>query len=187
MSILVIILLALGLALDAFAVSICCGAASGRIHLCHALRMAGFFGFFQAAMPIAGWSLGRFAAGPIRTYDHWIAFGLLGFIGGKMIFEALVFEKDCRECGNSFSLPVLFTLAIATSIDAAAVGISLSLLSVDIIRPAIIIGTITFCISFGGVLAGRRLGSCFGGKVEIAGGIVLIGIGCKILVEHLFF
>ncbi len=187
MSLLTIILLAFALAMDAFAVSISSGVTIGKMHLRHALRIAGFFGFFQAAMPIAGWSVGHFAAGPIRAFDHWVAFGLLVFVGGKMIWEAFFIEAQNKKECNPLNIYILFTLAIATSIDAAAVGVSLSLIDVNIIQPALIIGLITFFVSLAGTWIGQKCGDFFGEKVEIAGGIVLIGIGCKILVEHLFF
>ncbi|MBN1575643.1 MAG: manganese efflux pump [Chitinispirillaceae bacterium] len=187
MSLPTVILLALALAMDAFAVSICSGATIEKMRLRHALRIAGFFGFFQAVMPVAGWSAGRYAAELIKACDHWIAFGLLTIVGGKMIYEALVFKAENEKRADPLNLYILFTLAIATSIDAAAVGISLSLLAVGIVQPAIIIGCVTFLVSLAGTWIGCRCGVLFGEKIEIAGGIVLIGIGCKILVEHLFF
>jgi len=187
MSLTTIIFLSLALAMDAFAVSITSGITIGKMRLRHALRIAGFFGFFQAAMPIFGWSAGRLAAGLIRAYDHWIAFGLLACIGGKMIYESFKLEEESEKKADPLNLYILFTLAIATSVDAAAVGVSLSLLDVKIIRPAVIIGIITFLVSMAGTWLGQTFGDLFGEKIEVAGGIVLIGIGCKILVQHLFF
>ena len=187
MSLTTIILLALALAMDAFAVSVTSGMTIGKMHLRHSLRIAGFFGFFQAAMPLLGWSLGRYAADMIRAYDHWVAFALLAATGGKMIYESFKLEEESKEKADPLNLYILFTLAVATSIDAAAVGLSLSLLNVQIIRPAVIIGVITFFISMAGTWLGQSFGDLFGEKIEVAGGIVLIGIGVKILVQHLFF
>ena len=187
MSLTTIILLALALAMDAFAVSITSGITIGKMHLRHALRIAGFFGFFQAVMPLLGWSVGRGAADFIQAYDHWVAFGLLGGIGGKMIYESFKLDADCKEKADPLNLYVLFTLAVATSIDAGAVGVSLSLLDVRIILPSIIIGIVTFFVSMAGTWLGQSFGDLFGERIEIAGGIVLIAIGCKILLQHLFF
>lgn len=158
-----------------------------RLHIRHAFRMAAFFGAFQAGMPVLGWGLGRCAADLIKAVDHWVAFGLLSFIGCKMIYESVFMGEECAAKKEKVTLSVLFILAIATSIDAAAVGISLSVLKVAIICPAVIIGAVTFITSFIGVWIGCRFGDCFGAKIEITGGLVLIGIGSKILIQHLFF
>jgi len=183
-----VVLIALALAMDAFAVSLSTGCTMRTMHLRHALRMAAFFGLFQAMMPIAGWSAGRFAAALIQSYDHWVAFVLLGFVGGKMIYEAIWGGKnDTNDAQDPHNVYILLTLAVATSIDAAAVGVSLSFLQVEIVMPALIIGAITFFVSLLGTAIGCRAGNLFGSKVEIVGGLVLIGIGVKILVEHLFF
>jgi manganese efflux pump family protein len=187
MSLITIILVAVALAMDAFAVSITSGVTIKKMHLRHALRISGFFGLFQAIMPVAGWSVGRLAAGYITRYDHWIAFALLLFVGVKMIHEAVTLEKDSEKRSNPLDLYILVTLAFATSIDAAAVGITMSFLNVAIAGPAIIIGVITFLISFAGIYIGKSSGKFFGNKIEIFGGIVLIGIGIKIVIEHLFF
>ena len=188
MSLITVILLGLALAMDAFAVSLSTGATMCKMHLRHALRMAGFFGAFQAIMPIAGWSAGRLAADLIQAYDHWVAFFLLSIIGGKMIYEAVWGEKDeDEEKKDPHNVYLLLTLAVATSIDAAAVGISLSFLHVAIVLPSIIIGVITFFVSLLGTSIGCKAGSLFGSKIEILGGLVLIGIGAKILIQHLFF
>lgn len=187
MSLITVFFIAVALAMDAFAVSITSGVTICRMHLRHALRIAAFFGGFQALMPILGWSLGRFAADYIMAYDHWIAFLLLAFVGGKMSWDALMNgddEDDVRK--DPLNLYILLTLAFATSIDAAAVGISLSFLKVDIIEPSIIIGVITFLISLAGTFIGCRFGDKFGSKIEIVGGLVLIGIGIKIVIDHQF-
>lgn len=187
MSILTIILIAIALAMDAFAVSIASGVTIKKMHLHHALRIAGFFGIFQAIMPVAGWSIGRFAAQSIRNWDHWIALALLVCVGVKMIHEALQTEEEKEERSDPLDLYILLTLSFATSIDAAAVGITMSFLNVTIIQPALIIGIITFLISFVGIYIGKKTGHLFGRKIEIFGGIVLIGIGIKIVIEHLYF
>ncbi len=188
MSLTTVILLALALAMDAFAVSLSTGMTMCRMQLRHAFRMAAFFGGFQAIMPIAGWALGRIAASYIRAIDHWVAFVLLGLVGGKMIYEALKPDKeDEQTTKDPHNVYVLLTLSVATSIDAAAVGVTLSFLDVAIVQPAIIIGIITFGLSLVGTWFGCRMGNFFGKKIEILGGLVLIGIGVKILIEHLFF
>jgi putative Mn2+ efflux pump MntP len=187
MSLITVVLIAIALSMDAFAVSISSGVTICKMHLRHALRIAAFFGGFQALMPVAGWSVGRLAADFITTFDHWVAFVLLSAIGGKMLWEALFDKKDDEERSDPLNIYILLTLAFATSIDAAAVGISLSFLKVDIIQPSIIIGIITFLISLAGVFIGCKFGDKFGSKVEVVGGLVLIGIGIKIVVEHMFF
>lgn len=179
-----IILISIGLAMDAFAVSITSGTIMKKMHLRHMFRIALFFGAFQAIMPILGWLGGTFFADAIKEFDHWIAFILLALIGGKMIKEA--FEEGDDERFDPLNVYVLFTLAIATSIDALAVGITFSVLSVSIWSAAAIIGLITFGISLIGVMLGKRLGDTFGSKMEIVGGFILICIGIKILIEHLF-
>ncbi len=180
-----ILIIAVGLALDAFAVSVGSGIAIRQMRLRHAMRIAVFFGIFQAVMPILGWAGGFFARAWIADYDHFIAFGLLAFIGSKMILDALRHGEE--KTFNPLDIYVLFTLAIATSIDAFAVGLTLSLLNVHIIGPALIIGLVTFLLSLGGVYLGDRIGHLFENKLEITGGLILIGIGAKILIQHLFF
>jgi manganese efflux pump family protein len=187
MSLITIIFIALALSMDAFAVSISSGVTIRKMHLRHAFRIAGFFGLFQAFMPVAGWSIGRLAADFIQRYDHWVAFVLLIFIGLKMIYEASALDPEKDGRSDPLNIYILLTLAFATSIDAAAVGITMSFLKVAIILPAIIIGMITFIISFAGIYIGNKSGNFFGNKIEIIGGLVLIGIGIKILLEHLFF
>jgi putative Mn2+ efflux pump MntP len=187
MSLITVVLIALALAMDAFAVSLSTGVTMKKMHLRHAFRMAGFFGIFQAFMPIAGWSVGRFAADFIKAYDHWVAFVLLAAVGGKMIYEAIWGDKEAEEeKTDPHNIYILLTLAFATSIDAAAVGISLSFLNIAIIQPSVIIGIITFFVSLLGVWLGCRVGDIFGRKIEILGGIVLVGIGIKIVIEHVF-
>ncbi len=184
MDLITIIFIALGLAMDAFAVSIASGVTLKKVRLRYAFRVALFFGGFQALMPLLGWLAGNSFSSYIAAFDHWVAFGLLAFIGGKMIYESTVL-KEAEKKTDPRNLTILFILAIATSIDALAVGLSFSFLNVTIIEPVIIIGVITFLLSFAGVYIGARTGSFFENKIEIIGGIILIGIGIKILIEHL--
>lgn len=176
--------LAVALAMDAFAVSIASGVAIQRLHVKHALKIAFFFGLFQALMPLVGWLAGLSLRVYIERIDHWVAFGLLGFIGGKMIHESMKFEKD-EEASDPLNIYVLLVLSIATSIDALAVGLTFSLLNIVVFTPILIIGAVTFMLSFAGVYIGDHLGHFFESKIELAGGLILIGIGFKILVEHL--
>ncbi|HOE63371.1 MAG TPA: manganese efflux pump MntP family protein [Candidatus Sumerlaeota bacterium] len=181
-----IVIIAFALSLDAFAVSVTNGICIKRLHIRHALRVALSFGIFQAVMPMVGWLAGFGVKSFMDGVDHWIAFGLLTAIGIKMIWESrrLDTEKVCPpdpELGNM----QLFMLSIATSIDALAVGLTLPLLSVSIFMPALIIGGITFAVCLFGVYAGNRLGHILESKIEIVGGLILIGIGLKILLEHL--
>lgn len=180
-----IILIAFALAMDAFTVSISSGISIKKLEIKHALLIASFFGTFQALMPLLGWLAGKGAIKQIQAIDHWIAFGLLLLIGSKMIFEAMV--KKNHTMTNPLRLSILFILAISTSIDAFAIGITLSLIAVSLITPVIIIGMITFVLSFIGTYIGKLLGHIFEKKLEIIGGLILIGIGTKILIEHLSF
>jgi len=184
MDLLTVFFIAWGLSMDAMAVALASGCAAREIPWRPALRMALFFGFFQMLMPVVGWLAGLGFKKFIASYDHWLAFLLLLFIGVKMIREARR-PRDCRPRNNLQSLPVLLGLAVATSIDALAVGLSFSLLAVEIVTPVLIIGLVTFLLSFLGVLAGHKFGTLIAGKVEIIGGLVLIAIGLKILLEHL--
>jgi len=186
MNLVTITIIAFGLAMDAFAVSIASGVTLKRVRLSYALRIALFFGGFQAVMPLIGWLVGSSFSSYIAAFDHWVAFGLLAFIGGKMIYESTIL-KEAEKKTDPRKLIVLFVLAIATSIDALAVGLSFSVLQVQIVNPVIIIGVVTFLLSFLGVYLGGKFGSIFENKIEFIGGIILIGIGLKILIEHLFF
>jgi len=179
-----IFLIAVGLAADSFAVSVSSGAIIEKLRLRHAMRLALFFGFFQGLMPWIGWKVGILASAFIRSFDHWLAFGILCFIGGKMVYESRILKEDIEEAANPFSLYVLFGLAIATSIDALAVGITFSFLNIAIIEPVLIIGIVTFVFSFAGTYIGEYFGHIFKDRIELAGGLILIGIGCKILIEH---
>jgi putative Mn2+ efflux pump MntP len=179
-----IVLIALGLSLDAFAVSVSSGFSMKRIHIRHALRVAVMFGLFQAMMPVVGWFAGIKFRSFIQNVDHWVAFSLLLFIGAKMVYESFALrEKD--EKPDILKHKVLFLLSVATSIDALAVGLSFAIIGIDIVIPSLIIGSITFAICFLGIYLGNHTGHLYEGKLEIAGGIILIGIGIKILAEHL--
>ncbi len=185
MSLASIFLIAVGLAMDAFAVSIASGLAIKNLRLRHALLIATFFGAFQGIMPLIGWVAGFSFRDYIAAVDHWIAFVLLSIIGIKMIAEAFKLEESENQ-RDPLNVHVLFILAIATSIDALAVGLSFACLNVTIIGPALIISIVTFCLSILGVMIGEKFGHLFEKRIEVLGGIILIGIGLKILIEHLF-
>jgi putative Mn2+ efflux pump MntP len=190
MSYITIFGLSIGLAMDSFAVSISYGCAPKKMSAKNMFIIAVFFGSFQTFMPIIGWYLGKFFEELIRNYDHWISFWLLSYIGIKMIIEGLkdydTEDNNSINASDTLDIKRLFILSIATSIDALAVGLSLSLIGYDIFIPAVIIGLVTFVCSLIGVRAGIKLRTILGRKAEIFGGIVLIAIGVKILVEHFF-
>lgn len=177
-----VILIAIGLAMDAFAVSIANGIVTTKQRKKYALLTAFFFGGFQMLMPVIGWFLGLRLEVLIRDVDHWIAFGLLAFIGGKMIYDSIKKEHSEKV---ALGLRSLFTLAVATSIDALMVGFGFAFLDVEIAIPVLVIGIVTFMLSFTGFFFGCGLGKLFGNKVRIIGGLVLIAIGLRILLEHL--
>lgn len=184
MSFWTILLIALALAMDAFAVSVASGITIKTLRLRHALTLGAWFGAFQAIMPLIGWLAGLKLLAVIQGADHWVAFGLLTFVGGKMIYESFRIEAE-EERTNLLALHVLFLLSLATSIDALAAGLSFAVLKVEILLPILVIGGVTFVTSFAGVLIGEKVGHFFEKKIELAGGLVLIGIGVKILVQHL--
>ena len=176
-------IIAVSLSMDAFAVSICKGLSTGRPRLGHCLTCGAWFGGFQALMPLIGWLLGVRFQGMIVSVDHWIAFVLLGLIGFNMVREAR--SGDAEELDSSFSPHAMLPLAVATSIDALAVGVTFAFLQVDNIFLAVaFIGATTFVLSAAGVKTGALFGSRFKSKAELAGGLILIGMGIKILVEH---
>ncbi|MCL2313040.1 MAG: manganese efflux pump MntP family protein [Firmicutes bacterium] len=186
MGLLEIILIAIGLSMDAFAVSITLGLSVKKLKIKEILIPGIYFGFFQALMPLIGYLAGINFASKIQNLDHWIAFVLLGIIGGKMIMES--FSNDDKKVNeNSFRFIKMLLLAIATSIDALAVGITFAFFEVNILRTIIIIGSITFIISICGVKIGNIFGAKFKSKAEFIGGAVLVILGFKILIEHLFF
>jgi putative Mn2+ efflux pump MntP len=185
------ILAGLALSMDAFAVSVSSGMCVAGLALPYAIRTAFAFGLFQFAMPLAGYLVGSTFAHAISTWDHWLAFGLLAAVGGKMVWEA-VNAKDAASCTeeerdklNVLDLRVLLVLAVATSIDALAVGVSYSVIGAPILFASAIIGVITFVVCLVGCEFGKRIGSHLERWAEVAGGVALIGIGLKILLEHL--
>lgn len=178
-----IFFIALSLAMDAFAVSVSTGIAVPGFGPRQAAKIGAWCGFFQFAMPLAGWFLGSSIKSYIEFIDHWIAFGLLGIIGFSMIRQALSGETE--EAVADLSVGRLFMLALATSIDALAVGITMAFMEVDILLSAVIIGGVAFLMAMLGGLLGRRLGALFQKRATLAGGVVLVLIGAKILLEHL--
>lgn len=181
-------LIGVGLSMDAFAVSICQGLSMTKIKWGHALTVGLYFGGFQALMPFTGWMLGSQFAGCIQQYDHWVAFVLLVLIGGNMIREALSGEEDEAEdaaIGAGLDHKKLFLMAIATSIDALAVGVTFAFLDTAILPAIGIIGTTTFFISVAGVAVGCWFGARYKKRAEITGGVILVLLGVKILLEHL--
>lgn len=179
-------LIAVGLSMDAFAVSICKGLKMRRFNVRHAGAIALAFGGFQALMPVIGWFLGKQFESYITEIDHWIAFALLAIIGGKMAVESFKKEEeDTTEEKEKLDVKELLVLAVATSIDALAVGITFAFLKVSIVPAVSLIGVTTFVLSAGGVFIGHKFGAKFKSKAELAGGVILILIGLKILLEHL--
>jgi len=186
MSVTTIIAIAIGLAMDAFAVSIATGATYKKTRHNHAFRMALAFGGFQAIMPVVGWFAGLTLRELIKDYDHWVAFILLAFIGSKMIYESFKI-KHAQKQTDTLSAAMLLVLALATSIDALAVGITFSfLLAGSLVMAVVIIGAITFVLSYAGFYIGKSFGHFFETGIEAVGGLILIGIGVKILLKHLF-
>lgn len=179
-----IFLIGVALSMDAFAVSVCKGLSVKKAGVKHVLTVGVYFGGFQALMPMLGFLLGYKFESFITNIDHWIAFVLLAIIGGNMIREALGKDEDDKE-NDDFSFKAMLPLAVATSIDALAVGISFAFLGVDIVTAALLIGATTFVLSGAGIFVGNIFGSKYKSKAELAGGIVLILIGAKILLEHL--
>ena len=178
-----LLILAVGLSMDAFAVAVCKGLSIRALMPRHAVIVGLWFGAFQALMPLIGWLLGASFAGMIAAVDHWIAFVLLSFIGGNMIREAL--DKGEEECDPSLAPMAMLLLAVATSIDALAVGVTFAFLRVDLLPAVTLIGVCTFVISAAGVKVGNVFGSRYKAGAELFGGAVLVLIGLKILLEHL--
>lgn len=184
-----LLLMGIGLAMDAFAVSICKGLGMQKVNKKQAVVIGLFFGGFQALMPFIGWVLGIQFESYITSIDHWIAFVLLGFIGGKMIVEAVKPEEEeaveVKKVDEPLDIKEMFILAIATSIDALAVGITFAFLQYPIVEAISIIGVVTFVISVGGVYVGNFFGSKYKNKAEFAGGVILVILGLRILLSHL--
>ena len=181
MSFFEIFMIGIGLSMDAFAAAVCKGFSIGRVKAGDVLTVGFFFGGFQAVMPIAGYFLGKQLEEYIISIDHWVAMALLSFIGLKMIVD------KTSDAKSSVNVKDTFFMAIATSIDALAVGVTMAFLKVNIFVAAVLIGTTTFVLSSAGVITGNKLGSACGEKATAFGGIILIGIGLKILLEHLGF
>ena len=189
MGIIELVLTAVGLSMDAFAAAICKGLNMQKINHKHAFIISLFFGGFQGLMPFIGWVMGKQFESYITDFDHWIAFALLAFIGGKMLVEALKKDDDacCCDCG-AFDVKDVLVLAVATSIDALAVGITFATLKMQLAETVVavlIIAIVTFGFSYAGVAIGNRFGAKFKNKAEFAGGVILVLIGVKILLEHL--
>lgn len=176
-------LIAVGLSMDAFAVAVCKGLSVPKVKAKHALIVGAYFGGFQGLMPLAGYLLGVRFQEAITSVDHWIAFVLLALIGGNMIREAL--SKEEEELNDSFSVKTMVPLAVATSIDALAVGVTFAFLKVQIVPAVSFIGVITFALSIVGLKIGNVFGTKYKSKAELAGGIVLVCMGLKILLDHL--
>ena len=177
--------IAVGLSMDAFAVSICKGLSVRKLKPRHAVICGAYFGGFQALMPVIGWLLGRQFEVLIKSIDHWIAFALLVLIGANMIREAVKNEEE--NLNDSFTPRTMLPLAVATSIDALAVGVTFAFLDVEIVPAVSMIGVTTFVLSAVGVKIGNVFGAKYKSKAELVGGIVLVAMGIKILIEHLFF
>ena len=179
-----LLFIAVSLAMDAFAVSVCKGLNMKKINYKHAVIIGGFFGVFQAVMPLIGWAVGKQFADLVTSVSHWIAFGLLVFIGGKMLIEAIKGGDD-EEVPDGLDYKELFVLAVATSIDALAVGVVFAFENVKIVPSVLLIGVVTFVLSVIGVAVGNRFGAKYNKRAEIAGGVILILLGTKILLEGL--
>lgn len=181
-----ILTLAIGLAMDATAVAAARGLAVPRVTTRHVALVALFFGGAQALMPLVGWLVGAKFGQLVSSWDHWIAFGLLGALGGKMLWEARAGEEDVAPPEKDpFALGVLGSLAVATSIDALAAGVTLPLIGAPLVTTVTTIGVVTAVLSALGLFAGRKFGALLGKRLDVVGGLVLIGLGTKILFEHL--
>ncbi len=181
-----LLLLAFGLAMDAVAVAAARGVAVRKVQLKHVLLVGLFFGGFQALMPLLGWLLGARVGDAVAAWDHWIVFVVLGGIGAKMLWEAREHEaEEAPSEAEAFQLRVLLVLAVATSIDALAAGFTLPLLGAPLLLSLVAIGCTTAVLSALGLFAGHRFGAALGSRLDALGGLVLIGLGCKTLYEHL--
>ncbi|MFH1080012.1 MAG: manganese efflux pump MntP family protein [Pseudomonadota bacterium] len=185
MDLLSILLIAVGLGMDALSVAVGIGAAARTLTFGSVLRLSGSFGLFQFAMPLVGWLAGRTVADTISFYDHWVAFLLLALVGGKMIRDSFSHETKRTHAGDPTRGLTLLVLSVATSIDALAVGLSLAFLRAPIIHAGVIIGGVCFLMTAAGMVFGRKLGGLFGKKAELIGGLVLLSIGINILWGHL--
>lgn len=185
MDLLTIFVLAIGLSMDSFAVAISCGLAEQKVKFGHAVKISLAFACFQGILPLIGWLMGTELKVYVEQFDHWIAFSLLAYLGGKMIYESFGSGSD-DKVADIYSFRHIMTLSIATSIDALVVGFSYAMAeSESIFGGVLIIGSVTFFFSMLGIRIGKDVGNRLGSKVELLGGIILFGIGVKILVEHL--
>lgn len=181
-----ILALACALAMDAFAVAIVTGLTLQPMRPRQVFRLAFHFGLFQALMPIIGWLAGSIVYSYISAFDHWVAFALLAFVGGKMLWGAIAgHEDDSARVADPTRGWSLVVLSVATSIDALAVGLSLAMVGSGIVVPALVIGIVAAAFTASGMALGRKIGAMWGKRVEVVGGLVLIGIGVKIVIEHL--
>ena len=182
-----IFIIAIGLAMDCFTVSLCIGSSPAPKTLRSVFRVAFHFGLFQGGMALLGWLLGNTVVNLIASFDHWIALALLGYVGGHMVYEGL-FKKEefsIKNCDDPSRGGTLVMLSVATSIDALGIGLSLALLNIDVINASLLIGLVSLILSIVGLLSGKRLSQRFGKNVEVIGGLVLIFIGLRIVVTHL--
>ncbi len=185
MELITLILLSIGLSIDSFAVSVSSGLIMSEITFRKATRIAFSLAFFQALMPLIGWFIGNKIETMVISFDHWLAFGLLAIIGGKMIFESFKTHPIENKKSNPLELKTLLGISLATSIDALVVGVSFAFIEINLLLVIFIIGFTTFFFSMLGILFGKKVGVHFGEKMEVFGGIVLILIGLKILLDHL--
>lgn len=177
--------IAVALAMDAFAVALATGAVLPQLTFRHLFRLSFHFGLFQGLMPIIGWLAGVGLQETIAAYDHWVAFFLLLWVGGKMIHEAFAEDEEEESRNDPTRGLTLITLSVATSIDALAVGLTLGVLGISVWWPSLVIGIVAGLFTLAGMLLGRRIGDCWGQRMEIVGGLVLLSLGIKILMEHL--
>jgi len=184
MSFIEILFIAVGLSLDAFAVALSIGASGVAPTRRDAVRLSFHFGLFQFLMPVIGWYLGSRVAPYIEAYDHWIAFGLLAFVGGHMVWACL-FPEHTEQVDNPTRGHMLVVLSVATSVDALAIGLSLALLNVEILYPSVIIGIVAFGFTMVGMVSGTKLNERFGQRMMLIGGVVLIVIGTRVLFDHM--
>lgn len=185
MDLVTLLAIAVGLAMDAFAVSIASSVSLGRVTGRQVFRLSSSFGLFQALMPVAGWAMGLTFVGLVAGWDHWLAFGLLAFVGCRAIWQSLKADGERRDCQDPTTGINLLLLSVATSIDALAVGLSFAAMKLTILVPVLVIGAVAAAFTVAGMLLGCRLGSLFGRRMEFAGGLILIGIGIKIALEHM--
>jgi len=186
MGILTIMLIAFGLSFDTFAVSVSSGLILRKINFFNAMKIAFVLAFFQGLMPMIGWLIGSGVKKYMMAYDHWIAFVLLTVLGAKMVYESFR-SSDERNPVNPMRLTIMVSMAIATSIDALIVGLSFAFFELNIYITIFLIGAVTFLVSMLGILFGKKAGAHLGQRMEVLGGLILIAIGLKILIEHLFF